>query len=480
MKTTIYLLLAVFGYILSSCTEENLEASITEKMLRLTNDEVLSISYDDTKELSNNEIYKMISSFANAENTTTRNSTMTFKITKETYVNKEGEFKEIEKATRSIDNDGITSKICEVEFQNGPVTGRAIVAANANLPSIIAFIPNCSGDEMMELTGASKLLHASKASYLYKAIKMKELVDSLRNPTLEKISRELDLPIGEISYEKIKNNITLVDGGQTTRVTAIDPATLTVQILKSSIKPLVTTNWGQWDPYNGAFRDAGLVDWIVEEDGRMNHGPVLAGCVNIALAQMFTFTHRRTPLVLPRPAGVNIAGTFSPDFDLMTRKPKLDDSGMTYTGLQHAQWLILDLYKMNKTTSKKNSANYVTESEVAEKNMLATMSKYFKFDKKDSFNGDNAWAALRNDNLVLMLAPGHVFIISGILITEMATSTRQLVKTNDVYWHANLGWANECTGYYQLDHNANTYFEAGSVNQWCYKMEYINNIQANY
>ena len=79
---------------------------------------------------------------------------------------------------------------------------------------------------------------------------------------------------------------------------------------------------------------------------------------------------------------------------------------------------------MNKTTSKKNSANYVTESEVAEKNMLATMSKYFKFDKKDSFNGDNAWAALRNDNLVLMLAPGHVFIICLLYTSPSPRDTR--------------------------------------------------------
>lgn len=65
--------------------------------------------------------------------------------------------------------------------------------------------------------------------------------------------------------------------------------------------------------------------------------------------------------------------------------------------------------------------------------------------------GDRVLASLRNKHPVLMLTTDHAFIISGLLITEKAGTTRQLVKTNDVYWHANFGWANETTGYYQLD-----------------------------
>jgi hypothetical protein len=53
-----------------------------------------------------------------------------------------------------------------------------------------------------------------------------------------------------------------------------------------------------------------------------------------------------------------------------------------------------------------------------------------------------------------------------------------MVKTNDLYWHANLGWADKNTGYYQLDGNARTFFEAGGVKEWCYKMDCIKNIRA--
>lgn len=477
MKTISYLLLAVFGYILSSCSEESSESSITEKEIRLTKNEVLSVSYDDTNELNDKDLFTMVNSFVSVENNAaTRNSATAFKITRKTYINKEGEFEELEKATRSIGDNGITSKIYEVEFKNGSAIGRAVVSANGNLPSVIAYIPNCGNERVMESTGANELLHASKASYLYKALKMKELVDSLRNPTLEKISKELGLPIKEISYEKIKNNIVVVDVERTTRVTAVERQPIGVQRLPSSISPYVKTNWGQDYPYNDHFRIANIMDWVRDGNGGVNYGPVPAGCVNIAIAQMFTYTHTGRPFVLPIPHGL---GTFAPDFDHMTRKPKLDDPGMTSTGRTHAQWIILHLYEMNKTTSKKDHANYVTSSEVAEGDMIKTMNNYFKYNAKASFDGDKAWAALRNKHLVLMLTTDHAFVISGILITEMADpKTRELVKTSDVYWHANFGWANECTGYYQLDSKANTYFEAGGTNQWCYKMEYLNNIQA--
>ena len=43
-----------------------------------------------------------------------------------------------------------------------------------------AFIPNKGNDDAMQLSGANELLYAAKASYLYKAIKTKKLVDSLK------------------------------------------------------------------------------------------------------------------------------------------------------------------------------------------------------------------------------------------------------------------------------------------------------------
>ncbi len=487
MRKLFYFLCTIASlFTIHSCTHDVSEDFISQKKIKLTQNEVLSISYDETKDLKEKTLFNMVNAFANLQNgTTTRSNATSFKIVKESFINKEGEFKEQEQATRAINNDDITSKIYEIEFSNGSSTGRAIVSANANFPAIIAFIPKCSSEKMLEQTGASKLVHASKASYLYNTIKMKETVDSLRLPTLEKISKELEIPVNEVSYEKVKNHITIIDAEPTTRSTAVQIGDIEMQIYHDkSIFPLVKTNWGQEEPYNGWFSNIdrdGLRDWVRTQDGGKTFTSVPAGCVNIAMAQMMTYTHRRRipQITFPIPRGkyeLNNGMTFIPNWNQMTRTPKLDDPGAG--GLIDAQYLILDLYIENKTTSKKDWDNAVIASEVSEQNMLNTMNKYFKYQPKAKFNGDMAWAALRDKHLVLMLTSDHAFIISGILVTEKAISTRELVKRNDVYWHANFGWADECTGFYQLDSNANTHFNANGLKQWSQQMDYLNNIHA--
>ena len=114
--------------------------------------------------------------------------------------------------------------------------------------------------------------------------------------------------------------------------------------------------------------------------------------------------------------------------------PKLDDPGAG--GIIDAQRLILDLYIENKTTSKKDWDNAVISSEVSEQNMLKTMNKYFKYQAKAAFNGDMAWAALRDKHLVLMLTSDHAFIISGILVTEKAISDGQMNVLDSTNWTA--------------------------------------------
>lgn len=195
----------------------------------------------------------------------------------------------------------------------------AVVATNAELPSIIAFIPNKGNDDAMQLSGANELLYAAKASYLYKAIKTKELVDSLKQPTLEKISKKLNIPINEINYQKIQDNIILTDT-YSSRSTAVQGPPEGIQKLPSSISPLVKTNWGQDDPYNWAFREENKVDWIRTENNGKKMDALPVGCVNVALAQIMGYTHQKytPPLTFTLP---NSTMTYMPNFIKMTQKP---------------------------------------------------------------------------------------------------------------------------------------------------------------
>lgn len=476
MKKIYYLSLTLLG-IFFSCSNESSDDLSGRKMVRLSKNEVLSISYNDAKELNDNDIFEIVSSFINAESGgATKSVASSFQITKKTFINSEGEFESKEIATKASGaSDDITSSICEVEFNNGSNTGLAVVASDAKLPSVIAFIPNKGNDFTMEHSGANDLLKASKASYLYKAIKTRELVDSLRQPTLEKVSQELGIPINEITYEKIEDNIILTDANITTKSKPVQSQPIGVQKLSSSIDPLVKTNWGQGDPYNASFYLKGKEDWIRTGTNGKEWGAVPVGCVNVALAQIMGCVYLKRPSPI-FPVPTDGGATFAPDFAAMTKYPSIQKvSGSSFF---HIQYLLLDLFIENKTTTKKDWDGAVIESGVTDEDMLRTMNKYFKFSPEAKFDGDMAWASLRNGNPVLMLTDNHAFVLSGILITELAHLTRQLVQTNDVYWYANLGWADEATGYYQLDKDANTYFEAGGMNEWSQNMKYINNIRA--
>ena len=476
MKKIYYLSLTLLG-IFFACSNDSSDDLSGRKMVRLSKNEVLSISYDDAKELNENDIFEIVGSFINAENDgVTKSVASSFQITKKTFINKNGEFENKEIATKASNvSDDITSAICEVEFNNGSNTGLAVVASDAKLPSVIAFVPNKGSDFAMEHSGANELLQASKASYLYKAIKTRELVDSLRQPTLEKVSKALGIPINQITYEKIENNIILTDANIATKSKPVQSQPAGVQKLPSSIAPLVKTNWGQGDPYNASFSMQNKMDFVRTETNAKVWGPVPVGCVNVALAQIMGCVYLKIqPPVFPVPDGGS--ATFVPNFKDITKYPSINQ--ISGTSSIHLQYLLLDLFIENKTTTKKDWAQAVTDSGVTDEDMLRTMNKYFKFSPEAKFDGDLAWASLRNGNPVLMLTDDHAFVLSGILITELAHLTRQLVQTNDVYWYVNLGWANDATGYYQLEKDANTYFEAGGMNEWSQNMKFINNIRA--
>ena len=66
---------------------------LNSQKVKLNKNEVLSIAYDDAKELTDKDIFNMVSSFANMNNNgVSRSTSASFKITKRTYINKEGEF----------------------------------------------------------------------------------------------------------------------------------------------------------------------------------------------------------------------------------------------------------------------------------------------------------------------------------------------------------------------------------------------------
>lgn len=113
--------------------------------------------------------------------------------------------------------------------------------------------------------------------------------------------------------------------------------------------------------------------------------PVPVGCVNVALAQIMGYTHQKytPPLTFTLP---NSSMTYMPNFIKMTQKPSIND--LKGQPVQQVQYLMLNFYNMNKTTSKKDWDGAVVESGVSEEDMLNTMNRFFKYNPKAKFDGD--------------------------------------------------------------------------------------------
>lgn len=478
MKKHFRIIGLLFVALAFSCQKS--EQSFDNSKVQLTPDEMISLSFTQEGELTEKQIVDIASSFsaAQSDGPSTRSSS-SFNVSGKKYINLGGEFDDIATATRSGTVETASSlPIYEVEVSRGDEKGMAYVSGDARFPSVIAFIPEVKHKNSMDRTGAAELLHAAKATHLYKFIKAKNLADSLRSTTLSKISEKLKIDPVDITYDEVKDRIEVI--GAITRTTAVPRQPPGVQKLSSSIAPYVKVKWGQGAPYNGRFWINDHMDWVLREDGNgQEWGAVPVGCVNIAIGQMLSYTHcvPFSGLQFPNPERT-IWQPYEINLWLEAQEyPTLKESnvsGWIYFAIQD---MLNYLYETNGTYSKKDWAGVVTDSAVDEDDLLSAMSRYFRYDSKTYFDGDLAWAALRNKNIMLMLATDHVFIISGMLITYMANPTRQLVQTNDVYWHANFGWSNDCDGYYQLDKNARVYFEAGSVAQWDYQMNFLNNVR---
>ena len=94
------------GITLFSCSNESTNnLSTNSQKVKLNKNEVLSIAYDDAKELTDKDIFNMVSSFANMNNNgVSRSTSASFKITKRTYINnkKEGQLTKKKKKEKGL------------------------------------------------------------------------------------------------------------------------------------------------------------------------------------------------------------------------------------------------------------------------------------------------------------------------------------------------------------------------------------------
>ena len=460
MKTKVLLLWSamVALFFLFSCNSEE-ESGFEDSVpvISLSQEELVSILYDNPGEIEESEAISLVSDFLealNAENATRSSNNVSLKVSdKIYYINKEKD----QVDTRSSTTSEIKLPIYEVSISGSGSTGVAYVSADERYPEVIIYTPETSDDDEAFIeSGAIFLTEWAKASALDEVLKVEQLQENYHATTVAKISKKLGIAESEVIYENIKDHLS-VNGQPVTRATPVSgPPT---QLITSK-GPFVPVQWNQDSPYNRALPAPLPTAW---------QSNVYTGCSTTAIAQLLTAC--RPTLTVE---GVQI------NWDLLTDKPKatiydssakLDMLGKLFKWI-YSELQATPIYDSNGQHTGTSVYTYMSDR---------FMTNYLNGGDLISYDPDVLLHSLNDNKPSWISGQNHAFIVDGYIVCKKKSNlsnieTRaDIVKVYDMYWHINLGWGGSYNGYYKLNQDTNVDIEAGSRT---YNTQYLK-IKAN-
>lgn len=466
---TVFLMIGCFTLLFTACNDSEMvnssSANESESELNLSEEELISVSYDDAGEISFEDVCSIIDGFRsnlNHINGQTRSveplSSVEYEQNKY-YVNL-GSDNVVQKrtshvATRNANGHGLEAPIYEVAWSQDDKKSIAIVSADKRAPKVLVYIPQVEDGSTLEKIEFQVPLAMAQASLVSELKNIEFLRTKLRSQTMDKISRMLKVERDDIDATMLRRI------GRTTQNTRVNSDTVVngveypLQQILGFVLPLSHTSWGQKMPYNRA-----LPEYPCEYlSGSRGHA--LAGCGVIALAQALAVTE---------PANV---GGVALDWPYIKQKPSLLEAllpgqpgGDPVDKLQMVGNFIKALYLESETTESWTAgyASFVSSS-TTHQGMAKVLSKYTKYSPLQVWNPDSVKRSLDNFFPVLNLGNiqrlrsnqtvwervGHAFLIDGFLICERPPLSRTILKSKDMYWHANLGWNATGQLYYALN-----------------------------
>lgn len=448
----------VMMFFLFSCNSE--EESVSDNwdpVISLSQEELVSILFDNPEELEESEAINLVSNFLealNAEKTTRSSKNVSLKVSDKFYY--------ADRDTNQIDTKSsfiskITLPIYEVSITDAGFTGVAYVSADERYPEVLVYTPKASGDDEAFIeSGAVFLTEWAKASALDEILKVEQIRENYRTATVAKISQELGIPESEVIYDNIKDRLS-VNGEPVTRATPVPgPPTQLV----TSRGPFVPVQWYQDSPYN---RDLPVPLPTASQSN------VYTGCATTAIAQLLTAC---------RPT-LTIEGTRI-DWDILTDTPeatifdsstKLDMLGKLF------KWIYEELEARPIYDSNGNHTGTSVFTSMSDQ----FMRTYLNGGNLIDYDPDVLLSSMNAYKPSWISGQNHAFIIDGYIICQKASrafeiETRaDIVKMYDMYWHINLGWGGDYDGYYKLKPDTHVDIEAGSRT---YNTQYLQ-IKAN-
>ncbi|MEG2365719.1 MAG: hypothetical protein RSB29_03070 [Alistipes sp.] len=250
---------------ITACTKdsnENAEGNsepFSNAKITLSTGEWMSIAYDNAKEISEGDIRIILDNFLKQEYVAPKYQTRTgIDISSFNQTKKYGLAEKMAiVATRSgeVPIYDIDCTISEYEFELGGEKYRAVISTDERYPKVLALMKveestetNFTGycENMPEQDASLTMLNLSYEAVYRHLFEIEAIKDSLRDETLLKISRELNEPIENISFDSVKDDICVSDNDASfTRANSIDFPT--DQVL-SGCFPILEVSWYTGNP----------------------------------------------------------------------------------------------------------------------------------------------------------------------------------------------------------------------------------------
>jgi hypothetical protein len=474
-KTKLFLSTSLLAFVFFSCKNngQNGDVSLIEKKAMLTQEEFISIAYDNPKELSPKEIQAVIMMFEinlNKEILLSKDKPLSSYEAKEKYyLTLDGNKQIVSKSDvypyKTIP-DG-TVPVYKYDMIQSKDTGFVYVSADERFPCVLAYVPKGNSNKKnisSVYTGMDIMLELSEKSLLNNIAYFNHLKDSLRESTLEKISIELDISISDAVYDKIRDYL-IVEGEPAAKATTIPQ----LSGVLGCIVPLITTKWDQQQPYNYQL-NAGCNEPVMPP--YVSHYP--AGCLVTAAAQVIA--HIEPNMQVSKVDG----GTITINWTQLKQTPFLLfgwSSDITTNELERidmASGLFKDIFNGSSTiqgcdgsiTNITNMRNYlntkISTGAYTTGMNITTVKSSLDAMKIVLAGGENNTSPTTTKDSHAWILDGYAICTKGTnTVNSSSAATKALVNNYDLFLHANMGCSGTGDGYYYVNSNLTITFDAG-------------------
>lgn len=484
MKAKLFSLIICVAFIMGSCTDGYKEGTEPDKdkEFALTPEEYASIAYDNPKEISEGEVISIVEDFQRINSELRKNifingSEVTNVGIKSKYYLTAQDGSHI---IRSAQKTEKAIPIYEVEIERESREKDLILVCGDERAAKVLFYANNYAFSDKVNAGMGYLMEVARRSALSDIDLIEKLKTEKRNATLDKISKEFNIPVEEITEEFIKSQILISDGIDAKSFNNPVGGISNPSRIVAQFGPVSRIAWTEEYPYNTQMPQGLRTDGSAAYEGNY---PV--GCVNIAVATLFS-------ILRPAMVGETASGRqILMDWDYVTSTPKLfidkenpansspakmvEMTGSLLRAIYNGtnskpEYKTIDTYDEDENLVKKEVVVETSTRTTDMLNYIQTQATYLGGVK---FDAGLAELSLQEHMPVLLYGNGYIRdnnnnpvaegdypknMGHGWLIDGYCTTKKSGQVERDLYWSVNMGWGtNSSQVYFKAQSNFQDY-----------------------